>query len=63
MNIIFHNKNKGGRGEGKKGRKNKNWEEEKRNKAIYAQGKESCWGRSSNTVNKWVQNMNFIPVF
>ena len=47
----------------KKGRKNKNWEEEKRNKAIYAQGKESCGGRSSNTVNKWLQNMNFIPVF
>ena len=51
MHIIFHNKNKGGRGEGKEERKKKNWE------------KESCGGRRSNILNKWVQNVNFIPVF
>ena len=45
MHIIFHDKNKGGRGEGKKkGRKKKNWEEEKRNKAIFALGKKAVGG-------------------
>lgn len=29
----------------------------------YAQEKESCGGRRSNILNKWVQNVNFIPVF
>lgn len=30
MHIIFHNKNKGGRGEKEKREGRKNWEEEKR---------------------------------
>lgn len=44
MHIIFHNKNKGGRGEGKKGRKKKTGRKKREIKPYTHRGKKAVGG-------------------